>query len=287
MITRRALSRVGAGLALGGLAPAAYGFAIEPAWRLEVTPYRVSPPGWPSGIKLRIAVLADLHVGEPYMGLGRIRRIVDAANDLKPDLTVVLGDYHASHRFISREVTPDDACAALARLSAPLGRWAILGNHDYWHGALIWRRALRQAEVPLLENRAIRLAHDGFGFWLAGLASMLAIRLRRGAFFGLHNLPGTLAQVTDDAPVILLAHEPDIFPEVPARVALTLAGHTHGGQVRLFGYSPKVPSQFGNRFAYGHVVEGGRQMIVSGGLGLSVLPVRLGVPPEVLMVELG
>ena len=103
----------------------------------------------------------------------------------------------------------------------------------------------------------------------------------------MHNLPGTLAQVTNDAPVILLAHEPDIFPEVPARVALTLAGHTHGGQVRLFGYSPKVPSQFGNRFAYGHVVEGGRQMIVSGGLGLSVLPVRLGVPPEVLLVELG
>ena len=287
MITRRALVRAGAGLALGGLAPAAYGFGIEPGWRLEVTPYRLSLPGWPAGLRLRIAVLADLHVGEPYMGLGRIRRIVDTANDLKPDLIVMLGDYHASFRFISREVTPDDACMALARLAAQLGRWAILGNHDYWHGALIWRGALARAGVALLENRAVRLSQDGFGFWLAGLASMLAIRLGRGAFFGLHNLRGTLAQVTDDAPVILLAHEPDLFPEVPARVALTLAGHTHGGQVRLLGYSPRVPSQFGNRFAYGHVVEGGRQMIVSGGLGLSVLPVRLGVPPEVLLVELG
>lgn len=287
MITRRGLARVGAGVLLGGLAPAAYGFAVEPAWRLEVTRYRLLPPGWPAGLRLRIAVLADLHVGEPYMGLGRIRRIVDTANDLKPDLAVVLGDYHASHRFISREVNPEEACAAMARLAAPLGRWAILGNHDYWHGALFWRQAMGRAGLPLLENRAVRLEQGGFGFWLAGLASMLAIRLRNGGFYGMHNLAGTLRQANDDAPVILLAHEPDLFPEVPARVALTLAGHTHDGQVRLLGYSPRVPSQFGNRFAYGHVVEGGRQMIVSGGLGLSVLPVRLGVPPEVLLVELG
>jgi hypothetical protein len=81
----------------------------------------------------------------------------------------------------------------------------------------------------------------------------------------------TLAQVTDAAPVILLAHEPDIFPRVPARVALTLSGHTHGGQVRLFGYSPMVPSRFGNRFAYGHIVEEDRHLIVSGGLGCSFL----------------
>jgi predicted MPP superfamily phosphohydrolase len=94
-----------------------------------------------------------------------------------------------------------------------------------------------------------------------------------------------LAQVTDDAPVILLAHEPDIFPSVPDRVALTLSGHTHGGQVRLFGYSPSVPSRYGNRYAYGHIIEGERNLIVSGGLGCSVIPVRVGVPPEVVMVD--
>ena len=87
--------------------------------------------------------------------------------------------------------------------------------------------------------------------------------------------------------MILLAHEPDIFPRVPARVALTLSGHTHGGQVRLFGYSPVVPSRYGNRYAYGHIIEDNRHLIVSGGLGCSILPVRLGCPPEIVMVELG
>jgi predicted MPP superfamily phosphohydrolase len=87
-----------------------------------------------------------------------------------------------------------------------------------------------------------------------------------------------------------MAHEPDVFPRVPPRVSLTLSGHTHGGQVRMFGWSPVVPSEFGNRYAYGHVVEGGRHLIVSGGLGTvsaGLAPVRLGVPPEIVVVELG
>jgi predicted MPP superfamily phosphohydrolase len=72
---------------------------------------------------------------------------------------------------------------------------------------------------------------------------------------------------------------------VPERISLTLAGHTHGGQIRLFGFSPMVPSRYGNRFAYGHVVERSRHMIVSGGLGCSFAPVRLGVPPEIVLVK--
>ena len=93
--------------------------------------------------------------------------------------------------------------------------------------------------------------------------------------------------MNDGSPVILLAHEPDIFPDVPKRVSLTLSGHTHGGQIRLFGYSPVVPSRFGNRYAYGHVVEDDRHLIVSGGLGFSILPIRFGVRPEILSIELG
>jgi hypothetical protein len=113
-------------------------------------------------------------------------------------------------------------------------------------------------------------------------------RLGYGRFRGVDDLPRTLAQVGTDDPVVLLAHEPDIFPNVPARVALTLSGHTHGGQIRVPLIWPAfVPSKYGARFAYGHVVEGGRHMVVSGGLGTSVIPARLGVPPEIVRVELG
>ena len=101
-----------------------------------------------------------------------------------------------------------------------------------------------------------------------------------------NNLPATLRQVSGEAPLILLAHEPDQFVATPDRVALTLSGHTHGGQVRLPGMgAPFVPSQYGQRYIYGHVVEGSRQLVVSGGLGCSGLPVRLGVPPEITLID--
>ncbi len=100
--------------------------------------------------------------------------------------------------------------------------------------------------------------------------------------------PARCAQVGTDDPVLLLVHEPDIFTRVPARVALTLAGHTHGGQIRLPLIWPAfVPSKYGARFAYGHVIEDERHLIVSGGLGTSIIPARLGVPPEIVQVQLG
>ena len=143
----------------------------------------------------------------------------------------------------------------------------------------------------MLENDAVRIEKDGKGVWIAGLADQLALlpgkAWRRERFVGVDDLDATLAKVKDSSPIILLAHEPDIFPEVPKRVSLTLSGHTHGGQVRLLGYSPVVPSRFGNRYAYGHVVEDDRHLIVSGGLGFSILPVRLGVRPEILAIDLG
>jgi hypothetical protein len=139
--------------------------------------------------------------------------------------------------------------------------------------------------LPVLENRAVPLAKDGRPFWVVGLADQLAYHVRGRTWIGRDNLAAALATVSDGAPILLLAHEPDIFATVPARVALTLCGHTHGGQVRILGYSPLVPSHYGNRYAYGHVVEAGRDLVVSGGIGPGKLPVRFGVPPEIVLVE--
>jgi predicted MPP superfamily phosphohydrolase len=288
---RRPISRRGfllRGLGAAGLSAtstAVYAATIEPE-RLVTTSYRLTPPGWNAG-RLSVVAIADLHAGGPNMLVEHISRVVEATNALRPDLVVLLGDYVATHRFVTERVAPEVWAGEFARLAAPLGVWAILGNHDWWHGVAAVRRALANVGIPCLENRAVLLGEGGARFWIAGLGDQLAHRVGRGTFRGEDDLPGTLGRVTTDHPVILLAHEPDIFVKVPPRVCLTLAGHTHGGQIRIPLLWPSfVPSRYGARFAYGHIVETGRHMIVSGGLGTSSLPVRLGMPPEIVNIEI-
>ncbi|HEV2602094.1 MAG TPA: metallophosphoesterase [Microvirga sp.] len=292
--SRRGFLKGLVGSAFAFAATGAYAVWVEPGHRLAVTRYAPDSPQWPSDLHLTIAVVADVHGGEPHMSLDRMAGIVDATNALQADLILLLGDYAAGHRFVTRPVAMRDFAGVMRGLSAPLGTFAILGNHDWWddaaaqhlgHGPVIAAQELRRVGIPVLENDGLRLVKNGRPFWLLGLGDQLAL-LRR-PLQGVDDLPGTLAKITDDAPVILMAHEPDIFPQVPDRIALTLSGHTHGGQVRLFGYSPVVPSRFRNRYAYGHVVECGRHLVVSGGLGTSIMPVRFGVPPEIVHVTLG
>lgn len=290
LITRRAL--IGT-LAVAGAAAGLYGFGIEPAFRLRVQRHAVQPAGWPRGLTLRIAMIADPHLGAPYMPLDRFAEIVETANRLQPDLTVMLGDYPPGHVFVTRQVSMDDFARVAAGLSAPLGVYSILGNHDWWaderaqlrrRGPVEVQLALERHGIQVLDNDAVRIDSGRGRFWLLGLGDQIAFRpAGRG---GADDLPGTLRKIDDGTPAILLAHEPDVFASVPARIALTLSGHTHGGQIRLLGYSPVVPSRFGNRYAYGHVVERGRHLVVSGGLGCSKLPVRIGVPPEITLVDL-
>lgn len=272
----------------------AYAFGIEPAYRLRIQRYAPMLPRWPEDFPLTIAAIADPHVGEPYMPVRRLEEIVAVTNGLRPDLILLLGDYVAGHRFVTRPVSLRECAAAFRALKAPLGTYAILGNHDWWddrsaqmrrRGPVMARTELEAVSIPVLENDAVRLVKDGRPFWLLGLGDQLALRGK--PIRGVDDLRGSLAMLTDDAPAILMAHEPDIFPLVPRRIALTLSGHTHGGQVRFFGYSPLVHSSYGNRFAYGHVEENGRHLIVSGGLGTSIMPVRFGVPPEIVHIRLG
>ena len=264
LITRRGLIKGGAGfVGVGGLMLTSTGAyaAAQAARDLVITDYRLSLPNWPKGQRLTITVITDLHAGGPNMGIGRVREVVDSAIALGSDLVVVLGDYFATHRFITEHVTPPAWAAELARLRAPLGVYAILGNHDWWFGIDGVRNALRNVGLPLLQNGVVHIASPDHRFWLAGLDDQIAHRLGPNRFRGEDDLPGTLARITTDDPVILLAHEPDIFVEVPERVALAIAGHTHGGQIRLpFGPPLWVPSAYGARFAYGHIVESKRHM---------------------------
>jgi hypothetical protein len=299
MISRRQFLRFLAGVGALGVSTATYGFGVEPVLRLRIARYDINPPRWPAGFSLKIAAIADLHACDPWMSLEHIEAIVERTNGLGADIIVMLGDYVAGHRHVTRIIPAGEWAPVLAGLKAPLGVHAILGNHDWWddktvqrngEGPTVSRRALEAVGIPVYENDVVRLAKAGVPFWLAGLGDQLAYlparRFRPVRRIGVDDLSATLAKVTDDAPVVLLAHEPDVAMRVPARVALQLSGHTHGGQLRVFGWSPVVPSRYGNRLAYGHA-RTSCDVVVSGGLGCSIMPFRLGVPPEIVLVTLG
>jgi predicted MPP superfamily phosphohydrolase len=298
MLTRRHFLKAMGGLGALGVSTTAYGFSA-PVVRLRVVRYSISPPQWPAGLKLRIAAIADLHACDPWMSLDHIQAIVERTNALKPDIVVMLGDYVAGHRKVTRFIPDAEWARVLAGLKAPLGVHAVLGNHDWWEDRAVMRsgqgkpiaqQELEKAGIPVYENDAVRLTKAGHPFWLAGLGDQLAYmaarRYRKLKRLGVDDLPAILAKITDDAPVVMMAHEPDVATRMPSRVALQLSGHTHGGQMRIFGWSPIVPSRYGGRFAYGHMREN-CDIVVSGGLGCTALPIRINMPPEIVLVTLG
>ncbi len=290
-ISRRALI-FGAAAALP-VAISGYAVAVEPRSGPLLSTYQLSPPDWrPSDGLLRIGIVADLHACEPFMPAHRVEEIVEAANRLQPDIFVLLGDFvEGLHGFYARPIPMADWADPMAQLRSPLGSFAILGNHDWWHdptdnaGAI--RATLEARGVPVLENDAVLVRRIGTqGFWLGGLGDQLAFK---GTGRGVDDMARLLSQVPDDGrPAILLAHEPDVFRQVPARFGLTLSGHTHGGQIALplIGRFP-VASHYGRQYAYGHVFERNQHLVVSAGLGVSGFPFRLGVPPEIVLVEVG
>jgi uncharacterized protein len=266
-VIRRALLAAGA-------AAAVYAAWIEPR-RLVTVHLTLELPHWPQALDgLRVGLLSDIHAGALHAGPSAIARAVERLNDEAPDLVLLLGDYIDAHPVWGGRVDPETIARELAGLRPPHGPFAVLGNHDWKQsGDRMWS-ALQNAGIDVLENRNVR-AGD---VYVAGVADL---RMRRP------DLPATLAGIPPGAPTILLAHDPDMFPFVPARVALTASGHTHGGQVAIpLLRRPAIPSYYGERYARGHIVEDGRHLYVTSGLGTSGLPIRFLAPPEVVILEL-
>ena len=261
---------------LAALVLAIQAFWLEPA-SLNVVEERIEL-NWPAE-PLRVAVLTDLHVGSPFNGIANLRKVVDRTNGARPQLICILGDLVTQGVRGGEFVPPEQIGVELGRLRAEFGVFAVLGNHDNWLDHDRVAKAVMDNGVRLLEDTAERVMVNLRPLWLAGISDLWTRR---------HNVAGALAVVpADGTPVIALTHNPDIFPDIPSRVTLTLAGHTHGGQVRfpIIG-APVVPSQFGQRYVAGHVVEGGRHLYVATGVGTSIIPVRFRVPPAITILTL-
>jgi uncharacterized protein len=295
IFTRRKFLKLSAAGFFASASSVALGLGIS-RYRMSETTYKLTPPGWTPGLKLRVVVLADPHVSEPIMPMRRFEAVIEQANALKPDVMLIPGDLLVHHPFVSRKYAASDVAKAAAQLKSRYGTFAVCGNHDWWsdHAMQKLRSGPCEMEIQLaaqgievLENRAMPFVHDGKPFWILGTSSTIAVYKRPRPHLSFMDVQKALSQVTDDAPILHMAHEPDGLLQTPKRVSLTISGHTHGGQIRAFGYSPVSNSRMGNKFAYGHVIHNGQHMIVSGGVGSSGLPIRLGVPPEIVILELG
>jgi predicted MPP superfamily phosphohydrolase len=247
--------------------------------RLVVRRRTIAPSQWPSAFDgLSLAVISDLHSGAPHVDADRVGDVVARVNRERADIALLLGDFVDPEVHGARPVTPEAVAERLRGLDARLGSFAVLGNHDWRNDGERIAAALRRVDIPVLEDDAVELRVRGRPLWIAGVADL---REREP------DVAATLAPIPAADPVILLSHDPDLFPRVPARVALTLSGHTHGGQVDVPGLRDVVvPSRFGGRFRAGHIVEGGRHLYVTSGIGTSGWPIRLRRPPEVVVLTL-
>lgn len=253
-----------------------WGFFIEPN-RLVTRRESITVNSWPKELSgLKISVLSDIHAGSAFIDDAKLRLIVDRTNQLQPDLIVILGDYITGNGRTSKNVAPELFAPQLKGLHAPLGVYAVLGNHDWWYNGKRVRQALEQNGLRVLDDEVAEIQFRGTTFWLAGLADLWTRPQR---------VEETIAKIPEGQTIIALTHNPDIFPSLPDRVKLLLAGHTHGGQVRLPLIGTVVQaSDYGERYLRGHVVEDGHDLFVTTGIGTSIAPVRFGVPPEIVLL---
>jgi hypothetical protein len=255
-----------------------YGLFVEPR-RLVQQDYTLAIPRWPAACDgLRLDHVSDIHTGSPGNGIANLDRVVARLEASDSDAVVMTGDYVILSVLGGSYIPAATSAPHLRALTRRKPVYAVLGNHDWWKGGAAIRRALEAAGVVVLEDQAQRVTLRGCTLWMVGIGDLWTAP---------HNVRKAFAGIDDDAPAIVLTHNPAIFPDIPARASLVLAGHTHGGQISLPGIGQ--PAQWGkpeNRYIRGAYEEGDRRLFVSPGIGTSILPMRIGVPPEISRLTL-
>lgn len=233
---------------------------------------------WPAGAPpMRVVLLSDLHVVGPDTPPERIARVVARINALEPDLVLIAGDLLSYRDAATRLYSPAETVAPLKGLRAKYGVVAVPGNHDYdVHGRTTLPPFLEAAGVTVLRNQAVRRG----ALTIAGADDIHPGQFRYDLMdAAARKLPG---------PTIVLSHSPDIAAWIPPRYGVVLAGHTHCGQIAIPFYGPVLTaSHYGQRFGCGLVREGNRLVVVTAGIGSSVVPLRYFAPPDFWVLTLG
>ena len=256
---------------------AGWSFGFEPGW-LQQRQLTLAVANW-SGPPLTIAVAADLHVGAPHAGLPMLRKVVDQLNAGSPDLILLPGDFVIQGVIGGQAVDPALIAQELGRLKAPLGVFATLGNHDWWHNGTQVGQALEQHGIRVIENGAIPLSTASGKIWLVGIGDDMT---------GHAHPDKAIAAAPADARLIVMMHDPANAPDLPPQTLVAFAGHTHGGQVRLPFFGALItPGRAPRQHAYGWISGAPAPTWVTSGVGTSILPVRFNCPPETVTLRLG
>ena len=245
-----------------------YSFFIEPN-KLEVTNYTIQDKEL-SGIKIVFA--SDFHIKPNQQK--RLEQIVNTINVQNPDIVISTGDYVSGHTQEST-MHPKQIAEELSKIKTKYGFYTTLGNHDGWYDKAYIEELLEAQGINVLNNENVKLWINNKEIYIAGVEDKMTAS--PNIYEALENTK---------SPTILLTHTPDVFPKVPNVVNLTLAGHTHGGQVRLplLG-APIVPSDYGDKYSGGYIEEKGKKLIVTRGIGVSILPIRFNCAPEIVVIE--
>ena len=227
------------------------------------------------GPPLKVALVADLHVGCPSVDIERVATLAARLAIEEPDLVLLLGDYQVNAIPFGEHVPVGGWAASMAAVPAPLGVWAVLGNHDWWNDADATHEALQDVGIGVLDNAAVQLGTAPDAPWLVGVGDALTRHAAPEA--ALHGVP-------EGADVVAMAHSPEVARGLVGRADVLVAGHTHGGQVNLPWVTRRL---LGPMADHGRLDVAGMPVWVSAGLGTSVLPIRFGRPPELVVLTVG
>ena len=234
--------------------------------------------GWPRWSRpLRVVFLSDFHTGSHSDDVARLAGIVTEAQAFNPDLVFLGGDFVNMQLFGAGRVPPRVTAAILAELVGRHGQFAVLGNHDYLYGAEEIADALRGHAITVLDNESRTVNFENHSIDLVGIPDARVERPQSKQL---------LARLAPERPTIVLTHDPVWFASVPAGPHLTLAGHTHGGQISLPGLGVvKNSSKAPLRWTHGLVMERGQYLYVTSGIGTSGVPLRWRVRPEFVVLD--
>ena len=274
-ISRRQFLKVG-GVVVGGSVAIATGslYANDQTEQLVVERVQIPIKNLKPALEgLRIVQLGDLHL-YPFTDIGQVRRAIETANTLAPDLIVLMGDYVTRQAEAVFELVP-----LLSTLNAKYGVFTIIGNHDIWTNVDVVRAGLIEAGLSILRNDGLTFSIGRERLYLAGVDD---------GWSGQPDLAAALAKLPADVTAILLAHEPDLADQFSrdGRISLQLSGHTHGGQIRLPGIGAVILPYLGRKYDLGLYQINGMWLYTNRGIGNVTEPVRFNCSPEVTEITL-